>query len=135
MPIIGVAEKKQTIMDLYSTPDLWSYIAGFSSPFDTNAGLNLQAAQATAPVITNNSNGTSSVSPSWLSQLTGTLSSLGQTAAQVLPGVSSLLGNSSTTGTTTPSTAAAAGSLFSNPLTWVVLLIIGGLLVLLLRRR
>jgi hypothetical protein len=56
--------------DTLDSTDLYDWLTGTGiTASDTNAGVNLPAAQQTSPVIAN-SDGTSSVSPSWLSTIT-----------------------------------------------------------------
>jgi len=116
-----------------------TYLAGLgSTPFDTNAGVNLPAAQATAPVITNNTTGTTSVSPSFLQQLGTFFSSAAPLAAAVVPGITGTPAKTAATAAKPAATTASAvaSSIFSSPMMLIGL--IGGgvlLLVLLLRRK
>jgi hypothetical protein len=112
---------------------LYSYFTGLSPSFDTNAGVNLPAAQATSPVITN-ADGTSSVSPSFLSQIGSFLTSAAPLATAIVPGITGTAAKTATAAK--PAATTAVSSLFSSPMMLIGL--IGGavlFLVLLFRKK
>ncbi len=115
--------------------DLLNSILGITSgsPFDSNAGVNLASGQATSPVITN-SNGTSSPSPSFLSQLGSFLQGASNIAAPILPAVLGTAPSTTAHPAGTTGAASVASSLLSSPITLIG--IVGGvvLLILLLKK-
>ena len=125
------------MMDLSTpSPDFWNYLGTVASPFD--AAANPNPAASNAPVTTTAA-GASTVSPSWLTQLTGLVTGAGQAAGAVLPSVNTLLGNTPTTTkpTTVVGQATAAANSFLTSSTGIIAVLAGVVLlvVLLIRRR